>query len=64
MSDHADWNDLNLTIRESRAKKVYVQHRDGALVRHLRNQGISAFSVEQLRIENFTPRPGENLVLL
>ncbi len=64
MSDHADWNDLNLTIRQSQAKKVYVQHRDGALVRHLRNQGISAFSVEQLRIENFTPKPGENLVLI
>lgn len=62
MSDHADWNDLNQTISESGAKRVYVQHRDGALIRHLRLKGIQAFPVEDL-----TPVPvrvGENLVLL
>lgn len=64
MSDHADWNDLNQTIRETGAKKVYVQHRDGALVRHLRRQGIEAWSVDELHIDNFMPKAGENLVLL
>ena len=44
MSDHADWNDLVRTIRETNAKKVFVQHRvQGALVRHLNNLGIRAF---------------------
>lgn len=44
MSDHADWNDLLRTIQESKAKKVFVQHRgQGALVRHLNAIGIRAF---------------------
>jgi putative mRNA 3-end processing factor len=64
MSDHADWNDLNQTIRETGAKKVFVQHRNGALIRHLKQQGVEAFPVENLHIDNFTPKPGENLVLL
>ena len=64
MSDHADWNDLNLTIKETGAKKVYVQHRDGALVRHLKRQGIEAHPIADLDIELFTPKPGENLVLI
>lgn len=64
MSDHADWNDLNQTIQDTKAKSVYVQHRDGALVRHLRAQGISAHPVEELKplIERIPV--GENLVLL
>lgn len=49
MSDHADWNDLNLTIQQTQAKKVFVQHRNGALVRHLRAQGIDAHPVEILK---------------
>lgn len=64
MSDHADWNDLNQTIRETRARRVYVQHRDGALVRHLRRDGIEAFAIDHLHIDRFLPKPGENLVLL
>jgi putative mRNA 3-end processing factor len=64
ISDHADWNDLNQTIKESQAKKVYVQHRDGFLVRHLRKLGIEAWPVEKLHIENFLPKPGQNLVLI
>lgn len=64
MSDHADWNDLNHTIRETGAKKVYVQHRDGALVRHLKRDGIDAFGIDELSIEKFLPKPGENLILL
>ena len=64
MSDHADWNDLNLTIKETGAKKVYVQHRDGALIRHLKLQGIQAYAIDELNAENFLPKVGENLVLL
>lgn len=64
MSDHADWNDLNQTIKETRAKKVYVQHRDGALVRHLKREGIEAYHIDDLHIDLFSPKVGENLVLL
>jgi putative mRNA 3-end processing factor len=64
MSDHADWNDLNLTIKESGAKKVYVQHRDGVLIRHLRREGLEAYSIDDLHIDNFGPKSGENLVLI
>ena len=43
MSDHADWNDLLLTIRQTGARTVYVQHRgNGALVKHLRSLGLEA----------------------
>lgn len=49
MSDHADWKDLVRTVLESRARKVYVQHRgQGALVRHLRHLGIQAFPDSEL----------------
>lgn len=64
MSDHADWNDLNQTIQESGAKRVYVQHRNGALVRHLKRGGLEAFPIDDLNIENFQPKSGENLVLI
>jgi putative mRNA 3-end processing factor len=50
MSDHADWNDLVRTIRETEAKRVYVQHRGhGALVRHLRGLGLQAFPDTDLK---------------
>lgn len=43
LSDHADWDDLVRTVRESQARRVYVQHRGkGALVRHLRSLGLQA----------------------
>lgn len=64
MSDHADWNDLNQTILQTGARRVYVQHRDGALVRHLNRQGVEAWPIEELHIENFMPKSGENLVLI
>lgn len=49
MSDHADWNALIKTIQETGAREVYVQHREGALIRHLKkNLGIEAFSDEAL----------------
>ena len=49
ISDHADWNDLNQTILETGAKRVFVQHRNGALVRHLIKLGIDAHSDEMLK---------------
>jgi putative mRNA 3-end processing factor len=64
MSDHADWNDLNLTIKQTEAKKVYVQHRDGVLIRHLKKEGLEAYSIEELHVDNFTPKVGENLILI
>jgi len=64
MSDHADWADLNRTIDETTARRVFVLHRSqGALVRHLRKRGIDAHSYEALRPENFSRLPGQNLEL-
>ncbi|MBS1960438.1 MAG: ligase-associated DNA damage response exonuclease [Bdellovibrionales bacterium] len=63
MSDHADWNDLNQTIRETGASRVFVQHRNGALVRHLRKSGIDAYSDEDLRLDNYQHLGGTNLSL-
>ena len=62
MSDHADWNDLNQTIKQTGAKRIFVQHRDGALVRHLKSLGLEAHPVEKLVDQDFYP--GENLRLL
>lgn len=51
LSDHADWNDLVSTIQATEAKAIYVQHRgNGALVRHLRNLGLSAFPESELGV--------------
>lgn len=61
MSDHSDWNDLNQTIFESQAKTVYVQHRNGALVRHLKGKGIDAHPIERLSFEEMS---GMNLMLI
>jgi putative mRNA 3-end processing factor len=53
LSDHADWNDLVRTVQESKAKKVYVQHRgQGALVKHLNHLGIKAYPDSALIPEN------------
>lgn len=50
MSDHADWDDLVMTVQETGAKRVYVQHRGkGALVRHLKTLGIHAFPDTELQ---------------
>jgi putative mRNA 3-end processing factor len=49
MSDHADWDDLVRTVKESGARRVYVQHRGaGALVRYLKNLGLEAYPEEAL----------------
>lgn len=63
MSDHADWNDLNLSIRESGASRVFVQHRDGALVRHLRSLGVEAYSADELTADRFARLPAKTLDL-
>lgn len=53
LSDHADWDDLLMTIEQSRARRVYVQHRGaGALVRHLKSLGVQAFPDTALFPEN------------
>lgn len=53
MSDHADWNDLLLTVKQSKATRVYVQHRgQGALVKHLRKLGLQAFPDTELISKN------------
>jgi len=64
LSDHADWNDLHQTIQESRAKRVFVMHRnEGALVRSLRSKGLEAHGIESLRPENYKRLPQTNLSL-
>lgn len=53
ISDHADWKDLVRTILDSKAKKVYVQHRGhGALVKHLRHLGLDAYPDSDLFPKN------------
>lgn len=63
MSDHADWEDLNRTILETGAARVFVQHRDGALVRHLRQKGIDAHPAEALVPDAYAQLPSRNLSL-
>ena len=53
LSDHADWNDLVQTVLQTKAKKVFVQHRgNGALVRHLKKLGLMAFPDTALMQKN------------
>ena len=47
LSDHADWNDLNMAIRETRAEKVYVTHGYSEIFSHwLNSQGIESHEVK------------------
>jgi putative mRNA 3-end processing factor len=47
LSDHADWNDLNLVIRETGAQKVFVTHGyTEVFAQWLRGQGIEAQEVK------------------
>ncbi len=47
LSDHADWNDLNIAIRETGAEKVYVTHGYSEIFAHwLNTQGIEAHEVK------------------
>jgi putative mRNA 3-end processing factor len=64
ISDHADWDDLNQTIHETGAREVYVMHRStGALVRHLRMQGLVAHPVSSLEPEKYAKLKRKNLEL-
>ncbi len=63
ISDHADWDDLNRTICETGAQRVFVQHRKGALIRHLRQQGIDAHSEDFLIPEKYKRLGGRALSL-
>jgi putative mRNA 3-end processing factor len=63
MSDHADWNDLNQTIVETGASRVFVQHRSGALVRHLKQKGLEAYPIKELGPEAIRKADGPNLRL-
>lgn len=64
ISDHADWDDLNRTIDESRASRVFVQHRErGALLRHLRKRGIDAHPASALEPDEFARIEPANLSL-
>ena len=65
LSDHADWNDLNRTIDDTGASRVFVFHRSesGALVRHLRSRGIEAHAIDALSPENYARLPARNLSL-
>lgn len=49
LSDHSDWSDLLLTIKQTEAKRIFVQHRGkGTLVRHLKSLGLKAYSSDAL----------------
>ena len=50
LSDHADWQGLMLTIKQSKAKKIYVTHgHDDVLARYLREtEGLEAFPLSVL----------------
>jgi putative mRNA 3-end processing factor len=51
ISDHADWNELRETIRETEAETIWVTHgREDALVYWSQQQGLAA---EPLRIEAY-----------
>jgi putative mRNA 3-end processing factor len=57
LSDHADWDDLVQTIIDTRARDIYVLHRDGKLVKHLKTLGLRAFSVSALSPESRAKNP-------
>jgi putative mRNA 3-end processing factor len=55
ISDHADWNELRQTIRETKAGTVWVTHgREDALVYWSQQQGLAA---EPLNIEAYEDGP-------
>jgi putative mRNA 3-end processing factor len=49
VSDHADWDGLLRSVRESGASRIYVTHGDGdALVRYLREGGYDAVPLKEM----------------
>lgn len=63
LSDHADWPALVRTALETGARRVFVQHRNGALVRELRKRGIDAHPVEALERTRYSRLREETLSL-
>ena len=64
LSDHADWTDLNRTILETGASRVFLMQRNkGVLVRHLKTLGIEAHPVTSLSPEIYSQLPKKNLEL-
>ncbi|MDF3820631.1 ligase-associated DNA damage response exonuclease [Leptospira sp. 96542] len=50
LSDHADWDDLNLAIKLSNADRVIVHHGfEDSLVTHLSKNGVKAESFDKIR---------------
>ena len=64
MSDHADWSDLNKTIEETGARRVFVQHQNGPLIRHLKSKGFDAYPVDDLIPERYVGTAEYNLRLI
>ena len=49
LSDHADWNDLDTAIAETKAQKVYVTHGyTDTYARWLNEKGIEAAEVKTM----------------
>jgi len=47
LSDHADWNDLNRTVKETGAEKIYVTHGyTSVFVKWLRENNFDAYELE------------------
>ena len=64
LSDHADWNDLNRTIAQTRARRVFALHRSsGTLIRSLRRKGVDAHPATALIAENYERLTPQNLSL-
>lgn len=64
ISDHADWEDLNRTVDETGASRVFIQHRgNGALLKHLRKRGLDAHPASSLTEENYARIAGTTLSL-
>lgn len=58
LSDHADWEGLLATVRDSRAKSILTTHgRDAALIRYLREQGHDAAQLETPWGDDSEPGP-------
>jgi putative mRNA 3-end processing factor len=63
LSDHADWPGLLQTVRDSRARQVYVTHgQSNVLARYLREvEGISAAPLEGDFVSAYGGEEGEVL---
>jgi putative mRNA 3-end processing factor len=63
ISDHADFESLLSTALETGAKRVFVQHRNGALVRELRKKGVDAHPLDALKRSRYARLQEQTLSL-